>query len=117
MTIEPTALSVVAGQSNVYTVALATQPTGEVTVTISGHASTDVSLAGDTLDNTTLTFTVGDWDTAQTVTVSATQSAATEKVTLAHAVAGADYGSVTAEPVVVSWWWVSPVSSRRFRSG
>ena len=102
VTIEPTALSVVAGQSNVYTVALATQPTGEVTVTISGHASTDVSLAGDTLDNTTLTFTVGDWDTAQTVTVSATQSAATEKVTLAHAVAGADYGSVTAEPVVVS---------------
>ena len=38
----------------------------------------------------------------QTVTVSATQNAATAKVTLAHAVAGADYGSVTAEPVVVS---------------
>ena len=39
---------------------------------------------------------------AQTVTVSATQSAATGKVTLTHAVAGADYASVTAEPVVVS---------------
>ena len=39
---------------------------------------------------------------AQTVTVSATQNAATAKVTLAHTVAGADYGSVTAEPVVVS---------------
>ena len=102
VTIEPTALSVVAGRSNEYTVALATQPTGEVTVTISGHVSTDVSLSGDTLDNTTLTFTVGDWDTAQTVTVSATQSASTAKVPLAHAVAGADYGSVTAESVVVS---------------
>ena len=102
VTVEPTALSVVAGRSNEYTVKLATQPTGEVTVTISGHASTDVSLSGPTLDNTTLTFTVGDWSMAQTVTVSATQSAATGKVTLTHAVAGADYASVTAEPVVVS---------------
>ena len=102
VTIEPTVLSVVAGRSNEYTVKLATQPTGEVTVTISGHASTDVSLSGPRLDNTTLTFTVGDWSMAQTVTVSATQSAATGKVTLTHAVAGADYASVTAEPVVVS---------------
>ena len=55
------------------------------------------------MDKTTLTFTVDNWDTMlQTVTVSATQNAATAKVTLAHAVAGADYGSVTAEPVVVS---------------
>ena len=97
VTIEPTALSVVAGRSNEYTVRLATEPTGEVTVTISGHAATAV-----TLDKTTLTFTTDNWDTAQTVTVSATQNAATAKVTLAHAVAGADYGSVTAEPVVVS---------------
>ena len=97
VTIEPAALSVVAGRSNEYTVALATEPTGEVTVTISGHASTDV-----TLDKTTLTFTVGNWSMAQTVTVSAAQSASTGKVTLAHAVSGADYGSVTAEPVVVS---------------
>ena len=97
VTIEPAVLSVVAGRSNEYTVALATKPTGEVTVTISGHASTDV-----TLDKTTLTFTVGNWSMAQTVTVSAAQNAATGRVTLAHAVAGADYGSVTAEPVVVS---------------
>ena len=97
VTIEPTALSVVAGRSNEYTVRLATEPTGDVTVTVSGHAGTDLSL-----DKTTLTFTVDNWDTAQTVTVSATQNAATAKVSLAHAVAGADYGSVTAEPVVVS---------------
>ena len=102
VTVEPTALSVVAGRSNEYTVALATQPTGEVTVTISGHASTDVSLSGPTLSSDTLTFTTDNWSMAQTVTVSATESAATGKVTLAHAVAGADYASVTAEPVVVS---------------
>ena len=97
VTLEPTTLSVVAGRSNEYTVALATEPTGEVTVTISGHAGTAV-----TLDKTTLTFTVDNWATAQTVIVSATQNAATGKVTLAHAVGGADYGSVTAVPVVVS---------------
>ena len=97
VTIEPTTLSVVAGRSNEYTVALATKPTGEVTVTISGHASTDV-----TLDKTTLTFTVGNWSMAQTVTVSAAQSASTGKVTLTHAVSGADYGSVSADSVVVS---------------
>ena len=102
VTVEPAALSVVAGRSNEYTVALATQPTGEVTVTISGHASTDVSLSGPTLSSDTLTFTTDNWDTAQTVTVSAAENAATGKVTLAHAVAGADYASVTAEPVVVS---------------
>ena len=97
VTIEPTTLSVVAGRSNEYTVALATEPTGDVTVTISGHASTAV-----TLDKTTLTFTVGNWSMAQTVTVSAAQSASTGKVTLTHAVSGADYGSVSADSVVVS---------------
>ena len=86
-----------AGRSNEYTVRLATEPTGEVTVTVSGHAGTAV-----TPDKTTLTFTTDNWDTAQTVTVSATRNAATAKVTLAHAASGADYGSVTAEPVVVS---------------
>ena len=39
VTIEPTELSVVAGRSNEYTVRLATEPTGDVTVTISGHAA------------------------------------------------------------------------------
>ena len=102
VTIEPTTLSVVAGRSNEYTVRLATEPTGEVTVTVSGHAGTDLSLLGATLSSDTLTFTEDNWDDAQTVTVSAAQNAATAKVTLAHAVAGADYGSVTAEPVVVS---------------
>ncbi len=97
VTIEPTALSVLASRSNEYAVRLDTQPTGEVSVTISGHASTDV-----TLDKTELTFTVGNWDDAQTVTVSAAENATTGKITLTHAVSGADYGSVTADPVVVS---------------
>ena len=110
VTIEPTALSVLAGRSNEYAVKLDTQPTGEVTVTVSGHATTAVTLSSDVL-----TFTTDDWDDAQTVTVSAAQNASTGKVTLAHAVSGADYGSVTADSVVVSVV-VSPVSGRRSRS-
>ena len=109
VTIEPTALSVVAGRSNEYTVKLATEPTGDVTVTISGHAGTAV-----TLDKTTLTFTVDNWDMRRRSP--SQENAATGKVTLAHAVAGADYGSVTAEPVVVS---VVGVAGQQptFRSG
>ena len=44
-----------------YTVALATKPTGEVTVTISGHVGTDLSLSGTTLSSNMLTFTL--WTT------------------------------------------------------
>ena len=47
-----------------YTVALATQPTSSVSVSITGHSGTDLSL-----DETTLTFTTETWNTAQTVTV------------------------------------------------
>ena len=54
-----------------YTVALATEPSGSVTVSITGHAGTDLSLLGATLSSDTLTFTVDDWATAQTVTVKA----------------------------------------------
>ena len=100
--IEPAALSVVAGRSNEYTVVLATEPSGDVTVTVAGHASTDVTVSGSTLSNNRLTFTTTNWETAQTVIVSAPGNAARAKVTLAHAVAGADYGAVTAESVVVS---------------
>ena len=51
-----------------YTVKLATKPSGTVSVSITGHADTDLSL-----DKTTLTFIVNDWDTPQTVTVEAGQ--------------------------------------------
>ena len=69
-------------------VRLATEPTGEVTVTISGHDGTDL-----TLDKTTLTFTVDNWDTAQTVTVKAGQDndGANDTATLTHTASGGDY--------------------------
>ena len=100
VTIEPTALSVVAGRSNEYTVRLATEPTGEVTVTISGDASTDV-----TLDKTTLIFTVDNWDDAQTVTVEGGQDddGSADTATLTHTASGGDYANITKDlPVTVT---------------
>ena len=60
--LSPTSLTVTEGGSATYTVALASQPTAPVTVTITGHSVTDVSL-----DRMTLSFTTSDWNTAQSV--------------------------------------------------
>ena len=55
-----------------YTVKLSHVPTAPVTVTVSGHAGSDVSL-----DKTSLAFTTSNWNTAQTVTVTAAEDADT----------------------------------------
>ena len=64
-----------------YTVRLATEPSGTVTVTISGHDGADL-----TLTNNQLTFTTTNWNTAQTVTVKAGEDddAANDTGTLTH---------------------------------
>ena len=83
-----------------YTVKLATQPSGEVTVTVSGQAGTDL-----TLDKTTLTFTVDNWDVAQTATVEGGHDvdAANDTATLTHSASGGDYAGITVDlPVTVT---------------
>ena len=62
-----------------YTVLLATQPTGDVTVTVGGHLGTNVSVSSGIL-----TFTASTWETAQTVTVTAGEDSGSldETVTL-----------------------------------
>ena len=73
VSITPTNLTIDEGDAtgNSYTVVSTTQPTGNVTVTISGHAGTDLTLSGTGLSTTTtLTFTTENWGTAQTVKVS-----------------------------------------------
>ena len=84
-----------------YTVVLDTQPTVSVTVTVSGHAGTDV-----TPTPASLTFTTTNWNTAQTVTVTAANDADTtnDTVTLAHSAASTDpnYGGITIGSVVVT---------------
>ena len=99
-----TVLSLAEGATGTYTVALATEPSADVTVTISGQAGTDVSLSG--LTDNRLTFTTGNWDTSQTVTVTAAQDPDTgdDEVTLTHTAAStdADYaGLALGMPVTV----------------
>ena len=88
---------------NTYTVVLDTQPTVNVTVTVAGHAGTDVTL---TPSSGTLTFTTTNWSTAQTVTVTAGNDADTtnDTVTLAHSATSTDtnYGGITIGSVVVT---------------
>ena len=103
VTISETSLSIGEGGSETYTVVLDTEPSAEVTVTISGHAGTDVSLTGQTLTGDELTFTPGNWSTAQTVTVTAGEdddAASESEVILSHAVTGAsEYAAIAAAAV------------------
>ena len=86
-----------------YTVVLNTQPTADVTVTVAGHAGTDVTL---TPDPPTLAFTSMNWDTPQTVTVIAVNDADTtdDTVTLTHSAASTDtnYDGITIAVVTVT---------------
>ena len=95
---DATALMVPEGGRCDYTVALTSQPTGNVTVTpsVSGNSEVTVSSA--------LTFTASDWNQAQTVTVSAQDDAdaVNDTATVAHTVSGSDYGTVTADDIAVT---------------
>ena len=102
VSINPTALTVIEGQSNSYTVVLDTQPTGDVTVTVDGHVGTELLLSGETLVADALTFTSQNWDTPQTVTLNAGSVSTNIQVTLNHTVSGGDYGFVTVEGVNVT---------------
>ena len=96
----PTALTVDEGSSTSYTVVLTSEPTADATVTIQVPENAEVSV-----DRTELTFTADDWNTPQTVTVTAAHdddAIADDPVTLTHIVSGGDYDAVTAADVEVS---------------
>ena len=82
-----------------YEVVLRSQPSDPVTVTVSGTSGTEV-----TATPSTLTFTRANWDTPQSVTVTAGADAngQDEAVTLAHRASGGGYGSVSIEDVSVT---------------
>ena len=84
-----------------YTVVLNSEPTATVTVTVAGHAGTDV-----TPSPTSLTFTPMTWGTTQTVTVTAGADAdtANDAVTLTHSAAStdSDYGGISIDGVAVT---------------
>ncbi len=95
----PATLTVNEGATGNYTVRLSTQPGGAVTVTIGGHASTDLTIDTDSGTNgnqDTLTFRptgANLWSTEQTVTVTAASDndRANDAVTLAHTAIGGGY--------------------------
>ncbi len=86
------------GVTDGYTVMLGAQPSGNVTVTIT--PDTEV-----TTSPPTLTFTVGNWDTPQPVTVTAVNDAIVEGThtgSITHSASGGGYSAVTGAAVVVS---------------
>ena len=104
VTVSTAALTVTEEDANgdSYTVVLATQPTADVTVTVAGHAGTVVILGPNP---PALTFTAQNWDTAQTVTVTAVDDADTtnDSVTLTHSATSADtdYDGISIADVAV----------------
>ena len=103
VTVSKTALTVTEQDTtgDGYTVVLDTEPTATVTVTVAGHAGTDVTPTPGTL-----TFTTSNWDTVQTVTVTAGNDTDTtdDSVTLTHSAASTDtaYSGITIADVVVT---------------
>ena len=89
--VSATSLRIPEGGTGTYTVALAMQPPGDVTVTVVDPVdNTDVTAEPDSL-----TFTTSDWGMPQTVTVSAVQDMddVDDTATVTHTVSG--YGPVT----------------------
>ena len=89
------------GSDVTYDVALSHLPKADVTVTITTSDNTAVTIDGPDSDTTftnseTLTFTTGDWSTAQTVTLRAPDdgggNTVNESVTLTHEASGAGSG-------------------------
>ena len=111
VTISPTTLTVTEGDATgvEYTVVLTSKPAGDVTVAISGHSGTDLTLSGTGLSNDgKLTFTTANWATAQTVTVKAAEDddgVADADVSLTHDISSdddTDYDALADQTVTVS---------------
>ena len=99
ITLSRSAFTVAEGSSESYTVALDSEPTVQVNVTVSGHSGTDLTLSGTLLSvDKALTFTTDNWSTPQRVTVAAAEDddSVADSVTLTHDASGGDYGSITA---------------------
>ncbi len=82
-----------------YTIKLDAEPTGDVTIRPTGGESTSISV-----ETKSLSFTVNDWNVAQSVTVkaSADGNAVDESVEITHSISGGGYGSVAVPAVKVT---------------
>ena len=101
VTITPTALSIIELAWDDYTVVLDTEPTGEVTITITDPTDSEEA----EVPTGSLTFTTDNWDMAQSVRVNVSgdyEDEPDETATVTHSASGGDYGSVTVDSVVVT---------------
>jgi len=95
--VSPQIIDIVEGGNNSYNVKLASLPTATVTVTIESASSTV------TVSPPSLTFTISNWASDQTVTVTAGEddNGTDEGVTLTNRPSGGDYGSAAPVDVLV----------------
>ena len=84
----PASVEFMEGDMTSINVALTTQPSSDVTVTLTGHENTDLML-----DLNVLTFTASNWDQEQTVTLTATEDTdlLDDEVTLTLSASGTGY--------------------------
>ena len=98
VSITPTQLAIAEGGGDSFEVVLTSQPSHDVTVTITHSGDRDIGV-----DDRELVFTGSDWNTAQSVTVSAVQDddARDDAATFSHRVASTDtdYDGTTASDV------------------
>ena len=111
VTVSKSTLTVAEGGSGAYTVVLDALPTSDVVISVTRTGSSDVTLDTDTGtsgNQTTLTFTPANWDTAQTVTVAAAQDAdaVSDAASITHAVVASrsadEFDAVTIAGVAVT---------------
>ncbi|MBF2755464.1 MAG: hypothetical protein ISN29_09445 [Gammaproteobacteria bacterium AqS3] len=100
-----TSLSVNEGGSQIFTVQLASQPSADVTVTLRQPSNTEVTVDTDarTASNQTeLTFTAADWNTPQSVTVSAAHDddSSDDSATVSLSAAGGGFSGASASVAV-----------------
>ncbi len=93
----PDSLDLVEGRSRSYTVTLATEPSDDVGVTVSGHTGAYLRL-----DRSDLMFTPSDWNIPQSITVTAQDDgtdgdARREVITLTHTGSGGGYNGTVAQ--------------------
>lgn len=99
LVLSATKVTIAEGASGSYRLRLGSEPTGPVTVSVTGSADGNLTVTPRMLD-----FTAWNWSRMQTVTVMAAFDADGEddEVTLRHSAVGADYAAADAREVAVN---------------
>ena len=99
LTFTPSAVTVTEGSTAKYSVRLAQQPSANVTVAVAVVAGGDADISITSPSGGSLTFTTGNWNITQDVTLSAAEDndLADGQATIRHTASGGGYASVTGD--------------------